>query len=238
MGKPLQRLKHGKSLCGKVFGSFVETFNALVDFMLGIKGDADFKNGEGHITYDRENNIIRCSGCVGRSGTDVTANERSGLVVNDGEIDLSGRNGDDSFGIHKLSVKSEKESKKEYLILSNSDVYIEIQQEEEIEEKIDEKIDEKLKDLERVESLNGETGALEITGGNKVNVSTDGKTITISLDESKEDQKPDPNTSCDDHAGSEPGGGVSPGAGRGGGVYGGGVSAENGEGMSGVGCDC
>lgn len=60
-----QHLKHGKALCGKVFGRFVETFNALVDFMLGIKGDADNKNGEGHITYDRKNNIIRCTGCGG-----------------------------------------------------------------------------------------------------------------------------------------------------------------------------
>ena len=63
-----QHLKHGKALCGKVFGRFVETFNALVDFMLGIKGDADGKNGEGHITYDRENNIIRCDGCGGKGG--------------------------------------------------------------------------------------------------------------------------------------------------------------------------
>ena len=63
-----QHLKHGKALCGKVFGRFVETFNALVDFMLGIKGDADNKNGEGHITYDRKNNIIRCEGCGGGGG--------------------------------------------------------------------------------------------------------------------------------------------------------------------------
>lgn len=63
-----QHLKHGKALCGKVFGRFVETFNALVDFMLGIKGDADGKNGEGHITYDRKNNIIRCDGCGGGGG--------------------------------------------------------------------------------------------------------------------------------------------------------------------------
>ena len=63
-----QHLKHGKALCGKVFGRFVETFNALVDFMLGIKGDADGKNGEGHITYDRKNNIIRCDGCGGSGG--------------------------------------------------------------------------------------------------------------------------------------------------------------------------
>ena len=63
-----QHLKHGKALCGKVFGRFVETFNALVDFMLGLRGDAEGKNGEGHITYDRKNNIIRCDGCGGKGG--------------------------------------------------------------------------------------------------------------------------------------------------------------------------
>lgn len=64
----LQYLKHGKSLCGKVFGTFVETFNALVDFMNGLRGDAEGKNGEGHITYDRKNHIIRCDGCGGKGG--------------------------------------------------------------------------------------------------------------------------------------------------------------------------
>lgn len=63
-----QHLKHGKALCGKVFGRFVETFNALVDFMNGLRGDAEGKNGEGHITYDRKNNIIRCDGCGGKGG--------------------------------------------------------------------------------------------------------------------------------------------------------------------------
>ena len=63
-----QHLKHGKALCGKVFGRFVETFNALVDFMHGLRGDAEGKNGEGHITYDRKNNIIRCDGCGGNGG--------------------------------------------------------------------------------------------------------------------------------------------------------------------------
>lgn len=108
-----QHLKHGKALCGKVFGRFVETFNALVDFMLGIKGDADGKNGEGHITYDRKNNIIRCDGCGGKggSGSGVTAAEGSGLAVTDGEIDLSGRSDDDTFGIRTLTVGSGEDAK-------------------------------------------------------------------------------------------------------------------------------
>ena len=70
-----QHLKHGKALCGKVFGRFVETFNALVDFMHGLRGDAEGKNGEGHITYDRKNNIIRCDGCGGKGGGDVVSSE-------------------------------------------------------------------------------------------------------------------------------------------------------------------
>lgn len=68
MANTNQHLKHGKALCGAVFAGFVETFNALVDFMMGLRGDADGKNGEGHITYDRKNNIIRCDGCGGKGG--------------------------------------------------------------------------------------------------------------------------------------------------------------------------
>ena len=48
----LQYLKHGKSLCGKVFGTFVETFNRLVDFHANLKGDGDV-SGDGLVTVDR-----------------------------------------------------------------------------------------------------------------------------------------------------------------------------------------
>lgn len=61
-----QHLKHGKALCGKVFARFVETFNALVDFMCNVHGDADANSGQGHITFDRSNPlhpVIRCDGC-------------------------------------------------------------------------------------------------------------------------------------------------------------------------------
>lgn len=89
-----------------------------------------------------------------------------------------------------------------------------------------------------VTSLNGETGDMEIVGGRKVNVETDGKTITVSLDESKEDPEPEPgqNTNCDDHPGSEDDGGVPAGGGVGG-PYGDGVPA-GGDGNDGVGCNC
>ena len=233
-----QHLKHGKALCGKVFGRFVETFNSLVDFRLGLRGDAEGKNGEGHVTYDRENNIIRCDGCDGGNGGGVTANEKSGLKVNKGEIDISGRKKDDTFGIHTLTVKGGdgEDGAKDYKIFSAEDIEIDVSKD--LDDKIDEKIDEKLKDLKRVESLNGETGELEIAGGHKVNVSTNGKTITISLDEAKEDPEPDPNSNCDDHPGSEELGGVLAWDGWGLGGGGGGAPAEDGTGSSGVGCDC
>lgn len=72
MASDNQHLKHGKALCGKVFARFVETFNALVDFMCNVKGDADGKNGEGHIKIDRTNPshpVIRCAGCGGTGGS-------------------------------------------------------------------------------------------------------------------------------------------------------------------------
>lgn len=238
-----ERLKHGKALCGKVFARFVETFNGILDFVFNIKGDAEWRNGEGHITVDRNDPlhpVIRCDGCCGSGvagedeeegeeeeeeeggggGGSVTANENSGLEVTDGEIDLIGRNPDESFGIRKLTFKTGdgEDDKKEYQILAEKDIEIEQKQ-------------------ECVESLNGETGAMEISGGHKVSVSTDGKTITISLDEAKEDPEKDPNTSCDDHPGSDPGGGVPSGIGGGGGGAWG-VPAGDGPASSGVGCDC
>ena len=140
------------------------------------------------------------------------------------ELDSSKIENDKKVEVHKLTVKTGDGDgdKKEYQILAEEDVEIETN-----------------KKTDCVESLNGETGSIEITGGHKVNVSTDGKTIVISLDESKEDTPRDPNTSCDDHPGSDPGGGVQ--ADFGGGFGGGwGVPAEGGGGVSssGVGCNC
>ena len=48
----LQYLQHGKSLCGRVFGTFVETFNRLVDFHANLKGDGDVSD-DGLVTVDR-----------------------------------------------------------------------------------------------------------------------------------------------------------------------------------------
>ena len=55
MAKPatVQKLKHGKALCGKTFGGFVDTFNWLVDFCQSLQGDKDANNANGVISVDR-----------------------------------------------------------------------------------------------------------------------------------------------------------------------------------------
>lgn len=55
MAKPIavQKLRHGKALCGKTFGGFVDTFNWLVDFCLALKGDKDVNNANGTVSVDR-----------------------------------------------------------------------------------------------------------------------------------------------------------------------------------------
>ena len=155
-----------------------------------------------------------------KSKTTIKASSGSGGSI---ELDSSKLEGGKKVEVHKLTVKTGdgEDDKKEYQILAAEDVEIETKP-----------------NTDCVESLNGETGDLEITGGHKVNVSKDGKTIVVSLDESKEDPKPDPNTNCGDHPGSVEGGGVQAGGAWGGGSGGAGVPAEGGAGSSGVGCDC
>ena len=73
MAKPIavQKLKHGKALCGKTFGGFVDTFNWLVDFCLSIQGDKDVNNANGRILFDRSNEsapVIRFSAGKGGGG--------------------------------------------------------------------------------------------------------------------------------------------------------------------------
>ena len=213
-----QHLKHGKALCGKVFGRFVETFNALVDFMLGLRGDADGKNGEGHITYDRENNIIRCDGCGGKGGgsaSGVTANEKSGIIVDEGEIDISGRDDVDTFGIRTMTVKGEDETEdKTVKFLGTENVEIPVG------------------GAGGVESVNEADGKVNVIGGKGIRVETDGKTIKITADEEKQEEDPDPSIPEPDpcaHPGDKDnGGGVSPddepGGASGGGAAGGGVN--------------
>ncbi|MBQ2630407.1 MAG: hypothetical protein IJG13_12080 [Kiritimatiellae bacterium] len=66
MAKPatVQKLKHGKALCGKTFGGFVDTFNWLVDFCQSLQGDKDANNANGVISVDRSDPtapVIRAS---------------------------------------------------------------------------------------------------------------------------------------------------------------------------------
>ena len=66
-----QKLKHGKALCGKTFGGFVDTFNWLVDFCLSLQGDKDANNANGSITVDRSNKsapVIRLVATKGGAG--------------------------------------------------------------------------------------------------------------------------------------------------------------------------
>ena len=69
---PIQYLKHGKALCGKVFKTFVETFNWHTSFCLNLKGDGDFPASQGRISLDRSNPdfpVIRCKGCTSSEGS-------------------------------------------------------------------------------------------------------------------------------------------------------------------------
>ena len=75
MAKPIavQKLKHGKALCGKTFGGFVDTFNWLVDFCQSLKGDNDANQGNGTITVDRADPsapVIRGTNVQGGGGGD------------------------------------------------------------------------------------------------------------------------------------------------------------------------
>ena len=52
MKYPAQYLKHGKALCGRVFGMFVDTFNWHNDYLLNLRGDRDVNGDHGRITLD------------------------------------------------------------------------------------------------------------------------------------------------------------------------------------------
>lgn len=92
----LEYLRHGKSLCGKVFRRFVETFNFHNDFISNLKGDADLPVVGGKINLDRTDErhpVIRCQGCGNGDGGDeiqsapgrfeisVSEDEESGDIV-------------------------------------------------------------------------------------------------------------------------------------------------------------
>lgn len=116
----VQYLKHGKALCGKVFGSFVETFNGLVDFKVNLRGDADRQDGNGHITLDRtdpRHPIIRCDGCrLAGGGEDPEDPETPDVVtsLNDltGDVTIIGGKGiriEKSGNVIKIVFDEDKE---------------------------------------------------------------------------------------------------------------------------------
>ena len=55
MARPptIQKLRHNRLLCGRVFRFFVETWNWLVGYVDNMKGDADVNPQNGHIVVDR-----------------------------------------------------------------------------------------------------------------------------------------------------------------------------------------
>lgn len=55
MARPpiIQKLKHGRLLCGNVFRFFVETWNWLTSYVDNMKGDLDVDPKNGVITVDR-----------------------------------------------------------------------------------------------------------------------------------------------------------------------------------------
>ena len=55
MARPprIEKLRHGRLLCGSVFRFFVETWNWLVGYVDNMKGDADVNPKAGYITIDR-----------------------------------------------------------------------------------------------------------------------------------------------------------------------------------------
>ena len=87
----VQKLKHGKALCGATFGAFVETFNWLVDFCQGLKGDKDVNDTQGSITVDRSNP----SSPVIRGGRDSSGNSNGNVAGGTWEIHIE--DGEASF---------------------------------------------------------------------------------------------------------------------------------------------
>lgn len=113
MANTNQHLQHGKALCGAVFAGFVETFNALVDFMWNVKGDADFDNGEGHINIDRSNPLHPVIRFTQRNSGNDDQNSTEGLPIK-GDAPTSVSNSDDQHIVamrydyedtHQLQVK-------------------------------------------------------------------------------------------------------------------------------------
>lgn len=91
----LEYLRHGKALCGKVFGRFVETFNFHNDFISNLKGDADQQVVGGKINIDRTDErhpVIRCRGCGGGQKDEEKRDDGNGryaiVSIEDGVVTM------------------------------------------------------------------------------------------------------------------------------------------------------
>ena len=138
------------------------------------------------------------------------------------KIDSSDLESGEEVSVHTLTVKSSEEGgeDKKFKILSTENVEV------------------KADGSGGVTSLNGETGDMDIIGGAGVEVSTDGKTIKVSVNPDKKEEDPDPNADPCSHPGGD--GGVDLDGGGGGGGGGGGAwggAPLDGEGTHGNPCN-
>lgn len=99
MARPsiVQYLKHGKILAGKVFGSFVETWNWMVAGWANLKGDYDVDPENGLIYVDRtdeEHPVIRLrTDRLPATGAAITTEDVDAITglklrVNDGKLEI------------------------------------------------------------------------------------------------------------------------------------------------------
>lgn len=95
MARPprMEKLRHGRLLCGSVFRFFVETWNWLVGYVDNMKGDADVNPQSGYITIDRTDSDhpvirFRADKVKGRDPVAVSADGPfSPVYEEDGETD-------------------------------------------------------------------------------------------------------------------------------------------------------
>ncbi|MBR4522812.1 MAG: hypothetical protein IKO64_01055 [Kiritimatiellae bacterium] len=99
MARPsiIQYLKHGKILAGKVFGSFVETWNWMVAGWANLKGDYDVDPENGLIYIDRtdeEHPVIRLrTDRLPATGANITTEDVDAITglklkINDGKLEI------------------------------------------------------------------------------------------------------------------------------------------------------
>lgn len=105
-------MKHGKILCGKVFASFVETWNYIVNRIENLKGDADANPQSGHIKIDNtdpEHPIMRLVNIQ-----DFGNGEGTEIV---GDSDLTNAS---TYSVH-VGKRTEQEGGETYATLYNFD---------------------------------------------------------------------------------------------------------------------